>query len=78
MDNQHGTITLHIRMSDNPPGGAVGHGIATLFRADLKTLIEEDLVHIKTVLEGGTIPRDVQQSHTGASKPYPALKAEQA
>jgi uncharacterized membrane protein len=64
-------------MSYNPPGGALGHGIATVFRTDAKTLIEEDLVRIKTVLESGTIPRDVQEPRRGASKPYPALKAEQ-
>jgi hypothetical protein len=40
-------------------------------------MIEEDLVRIKTVLESGTIPRDVQEPHTGASKLHPALKAEQ-
>ena len=76
-DNQDDTTTVHIRMSYNPPGGAIGHGIATLLRTDPKTLIEEDLVRIKTVLESGKIPRDVQQPHTRFSKPYPALKAEQ-
>ncbi|MGH7233558.1 MAG: SRPBCC family protein [Nitrospiraceae bacterium] len=77
MDNQDGTTTLHIRMSYNPPAGALGHGIATLFRTDPKTLIEEDLVRIKTVLENGKIPRDVQQPGASTSKAQPMLKAEQ-
>ena len=64
-------------MSYSPPGGALSHGTATLFRTDSKTLIEKDLVRIKTVLESGTIPRDVQEPRWGASNPYSALKAEQ-
>jgi uncharacterized membrane protein len=74
---QDSTTTVNIRMSYSPPGGALSHGTATLFRTDSKTLIEKDLVRIKTVLESGTIPRDVQEPRRGASNPYSALKAEQ-
>jgi uncharacterized membrane protein len=71
-DNRDGTTSLHFHMSYNPPLGAIGHGMATTIGADLKTLLEEDLIRIKTVLEEKTIPRDVQ--HRGSA---PMLKAEQ-
>ncbi|HJT19403.1 MAG TPA: SRPBCC family protein [Nitrospira sp.] len=74
-DNGDGTTTVHARISYNPPGGAIGHGTAALMGSDLKTLLEEDLVRIKTVLEEGKIPRDAQQS-SGTSS-MPALKSEQ-
>jgi uncharacterized membrane protein len=73
-DNRDGTTSLHIHMSYNPPLGAIGHGVATTIGADLKTLLEEDLIRIKMVLEESIIPRDVQQRRSESS---PMLKAEQ-
>ena len=68
MENGDGTTTIHLRMSYNPPGGAVGHGIASLLRSDPKTLIEDDLVRIKTVLESGKILVMCNSSPTRASR----------
>jgi uncharacterized membrane protein len=73
-NNRDGTTSLHAHISYNPPLGAIGHGVATTIGADLKTLLEEDLLRIKTVLEENTIPRDVQ--HRGVES-APMLKAEQ-
>ena len=73
-DNGDGTTTLHARMSYNPPLGAIGHGLAKTVGADLKTLLNEELVRIKTVLEEDVIPRDAQRRE---SKSSPMLKAEQ-
>jgi uncharacterized membrane protein len=44
---------IHIRLSYNPPGGALAHGVLTLFGADPKSRLDEDLVRMKTVLETG-------------------------
>ena len=67
-DSDDGTTTIHPKMRYNPPVGAVGHGLAALFRADFQTLIEEDLMRIKTVLETS---RGAAASHERL-KPYPA------
>ena len=49
------------------------------YKTDPKTLIEEDLVRIKTFLERNKVPRDAQQSESEpkTSKPAPLLKSEQ-
>jgi uncharacterized membrane protein len=49
---------VHIRMSYNPPAGALGHVVAKFFGADPKTEMDEDLMRLKTALETGTPPHD--------------------
>jgi uncharacterized membrane protein len=53
-----GRTTVDIRMTYNPPAGAAGHLIASLFGADPKTEMDEDLARMKTFLETGRLPRD--------------------
>lgn len=60
-DNGDGTTTMHLKMTYNPLTGVIGHGVARLVGSDLKTLLEEDLLRIKTVLDEAVIPRNVQQ-----------------
>lgn len=60
-DNGDGTTTVHVKFTYNPPAGVIGDGVARLIGGDLKTLLEEDLLRIKTVLEEAVIPHDVQQ-----------------
>jgi uncharacterized membrane protein len=38
-------------MSYNPPGGAIGHAFAALFRWDPKSAMDEDLVRLKSLIE---------------------------
>jgi uncharacterized membrane protein len=56
-----GRTRLHLRMSYNPPGGWVGHGVATAFGIDPKTSMDEDLARMKTLLATGRAPRDAAQ-----------------
>ena len=42
---------LDIRMSYNPPAGAIGHTVARLFGKDPKTAMDEDLLRLKSLLE---------------------------
>ena len=49
---------VHLRMSYNPPAGAIGHGIAALFGADVTRLMNDDLARMKTFIETGRPPRD--------------------
>lgn len=56
-----GGTRVHIRLSYNPPGGAVGGAIAWLSGADPKTQLDEDLVRMKTFIETGRPARDAAQ-----------------
>jgi uncharacterized membrane protein len=60
-DAEEGTI-IHMRLTYNPPGGALGHGIAKMFRSDLETLLESECSRIKTFLETGAIPKDASRA----------------
>jgi len=59
--NDDGTTTLNVRMSYNPPAGAVGHRVATLFGADPESELDADLARMKTLVETG---------RAGGSEPY--------
>lgn len=56
-----GQTRVHIRMSYNPPGGWLGHGIAAAFGVDPKRSLDEDLARMKTLLETGRPARDAAQ-----------------
>lgn len=51
--NPQGGARISVRMSYNPPAGAVGHMVASLFGADPKRAMDEDLARLKTLLEVG-------------------------
>lgn len=42
-----------IRLSYNPPAGVLGHTVASLFRADPKSEMDEDLIRMKSLIEEG-------------------------
>ena len=50
--SRHGNRTrLHVTMSYRPLGGMLGHGVASLFGADPKTVMIEDLARFKALME---------------------------
>ena len=57
---------LDIRVSYNPPAGAIGHAIALLFSADPKHAMDDDLVRFKSLLEDGRSAGSRQGSHPAA------------
>jgi uncharacterized membrane protein len=57
----HSRTRVDIRMSYNPPGGWLGHGVAAAFGVDPKSSLDADLVRLKTLLETGRAPRDAAQ-----------------
>lgn len=69
--NPDGTTRVDIHMSYTPPAGAIGHAVASLFGADPKKEMDEDLNRMKTMIETGNPPhdaadpllRDIQESH---------------
>jgi uncharacterized membrane protein len=56
-----GRTRLSIRMSYNPPGGWLGHGMAAAFGVDPKSSLDEDLARMKTFLETGRPAGDAAQ-----------------
>lgn len=59
--NDDGTTRVDVKMSYNPPAGAIGHGLATLFGADPKHEMDQDLLRVKTMLETGHPAHDAAQ-----------------
>jgi uncharacterized membrane protein len=51
--NREGGTQIHIDMSYNPPAGALGHGVASLFGDNPKHAMDEDLARFKSLLEEG-------------------------
>jgi uncharacterized membrane protein/osmotically-inducible protein OsmY len=62
MDSHDGGTIIHLRMSYNPPGGALAHGAIKVFGSDLESLLEEEFMRIKTFLETESIPQRAEQS----------------
>lgn len=48
-----GGTRLHVRLSYNPPAGALGHAVAALFGKDPKHALDDDLLRFKSLLETG-------------------------
>lgn len=48
-----GATRVDVRLSYNPPGGALGHAVAALFGEDPKRAMDEDLVRFKSLIEEG-------------------------
>jgi uncharacterized membrane protein len=55
---EDGGTRVTVRMSYNPPGGWIGHGIAAAFGVDPKSSLDADLARVKTLIETGRPPRD--------------------
>jgi len=52
-ETPEGHTRLDIKMSYNPPAGALGHAVAALFGADPERAMDEDLVRLQSLLERG-------------------------
>ena len=63
--NDDGTTEVTVRISYNPPAGAVGHAFATALGADPKSEMDADLMRMKAMLETGKAPHDAAQNVYG-------------
>jgi len=59
--NEDGTTAVDIKLSYNPPTGAIGHVVARLFGSDPKREMDEDLMRMKSFIETGVRPHDIAQ-----------------
>jgi uncharacterized membrane protein len=56
--NEDGSTSVQVKLSYNPPAGAIGHAIAALFGSDPKTEMDADLMRMKSMIETGVQPHD--------------------
>jgi uncharacterized membrane protein len=56
--NGDGSTQVDIRLSYNPPAGAVGHAVASLLGVDPRRAMDEDMVRLKSLLEEGKTTAD--------------------
>jgi uncharacterized membrane protein len=66
---EDGGTRIHMRLSYNPPAGAIGHGLAWLLGADPKHQLDEDMVRMKAFLETGRPARDAAQPMSATAAP---------
>ena len=59
--NDRGGTEVTVRLSYNPPAGAIGHAIAKAFGADPKSEMDHDLMRMKAMIETGNVPHDAAQ-----------------
>jgi uncharacterized membrane protein len=58
-----GNTEVDVQMSYNPPAGALGHAVASLFGTDPKRAMDEDMVRFKSLLEEGKTRADDRTAH---------------
>jgi uncharacterized membrane protein len=66
-NNSAGT-RVTVRMSYNPPAGAIGHAFAKVFGANPKREMDQDLLRMKTMIETGHPPHDAAQPMRNISR----------
>ncbi len=59
--NEDGTTSVQVKLSYNPPAGAIGHAIASLFGSNPKTELDEDLMRMKSSIETGVNRHDAAE-----------------
>ena len=74
-----GGTRIDVKLAYNPPGGAIGHALATLFGCDPKRVMDHDLVELQSLLERGkttahheVVTREALGIEPTASVPAPA------
>lgn len=63
-----GGTRVTVRLSYQPPAGALGHGLASLFGSDPKGQMDDDLARMKHYIERGAIPHDAAQREKSGSR----------
>lgn len=48
-----GGTQVNVRLTYNPPAGAIGHAVASFFGSDPKSLMDDDLMRFKSLIEVG-------------------------
>jgi uncharacterized membrane protein len=66
--SRRGGTDVTVRMSYTPPAGMLGHGLASLLGADPKRQMDDDLAHMKALVERGAIPQEAGQRGKSASR----------
>ena len=70
-EGEHRTM-VDVWLTYSPPAGAVGHAAAALVGWDPKTQMEQSFVRIKSFLETGKLPHDVERALARETQPAQA------
>ena len=54
---------VEVHMTYNPPGGAIAHALASAFRSDPKTEMDDDLMRMKSLIEEGRTTAHGEKVH---------------
>jgi uncharacterized membrane protein len=73
-DTGDGATRVHILLDYEPPGGAVGDGVARLLQFDPKSQLDDDLLRVKCLLETGRAPHDAAAGRRGRNSKSTAPK----
>ena len=60
--NADGTTRVEVKMAYNPVAGALGHAVASIFGADPKSEMDQDLMRMKSMIETRVAPHDAARS----------------
>lgn len=60
--NRGGGTRLTVRICYLPPAGALGHALASIFGADPKSGMDDDLMRMKSMIETGHAPHDAARA----------------
>jgi hypothetical protein len=71
-ENEDGGARVDVRRSYTPPGGAIGHAVASFFGFDPKSDMDEDLVRLKSLIEDGKTSAHGQEVHREDLGAFPA------
>jgi uncharacterized membrane protein len=74
LPNEKGGTRVDIRMTYNPPAGAIGHALASFFGTDPKHAMDDDLVRLKSLIEEGKTSahgRDIRREEVGTASAAP-------
>jgi uncharacterized membrane protein len=72
-----GLTRVHVRLSYNPPAGAIGHAVAKLFGADPKKDLDDDLLRFASlVVEGRATGRNGQVTAADLTGGQPPQRAQ--
>ncbi len=69
--NRDGSTRVTVQMMYVPPAGAVGHAVAQLFGVDPRQAMNDDLIRLKSLLEGGRTSTDEGTVEYGQNRNIP-------
>jgi uncharacterized membrane protein len=81
IENPDGTTRIDVHMTYTPPGGLIGHAVASIFGMDPRHQMDDDLVRFQSLIERGKTTakgREVTRDELAVADVSPAEDTEEA